>query len=350
MTPYKQLLLDSRQFAVESRGRSWWCLGSTLLLAAALTAVTLGLAGPSWAVRLPASLLLGLTLVRLFVIFHDFQHGAILRNSWLARVLMTGIGLMTLCPPSIWRRSHDHHHKNNAKVFGASIGSYSVMTTDTWDHAGRGARLLYRIERHPLTMLAGYLTVFFFGMTLRSLWHNPRMHWDSALALLVHGSLLAAAVTAGWEVLLLAVVIPASLSSALGAYLFYAQHNYPTVKLRERSDWDHAFAALHSSSYIPMGRCLAYFTGNIGYHHIHHLNHRIPFYRLPEAMAALPLLQTPGRTTLGLRDIWSCMKLQLWDERRDQMISLREHRRQQTTSVLPLPLVLQPASMASSTL
>ena len=130
----------------------------------------------------------------------------------------------------------------------------------------------------------------------------------------------------GWPLLIYAVLIPVGISSAVGAYLFYAQHNFPGVKLRERAEWDHVFAAMESSSYIPMSPLMAWFTGNIGYHHIHHLNHKIPFYRLPKVMSEFEELQSPGRTTLYPWDIFRCLQLKLWDPEQDELITFGKYR------------------------
>src|SRR5687767_12710783 len=137
----KQLLLDSREFAHEHRLMSWWCLLSTLAVFAALEAVVV-MGEPLW-LRLVASALAGLTIVRLFILYHDYQHGAILKKSRIAWAVMSVYGLLTVNPPSIWRRSHDHHHKHNSKLFGASIGSFPVMTVKAYAAASRKERLAY---------------------------------------------------------------------------------------------------------------------------------------------------------------------------------------------------------------
>ena len=316
----KALIRASKRFARENRWMSWWHLGSTLVLFAALITVAChGL--HSWPVRILASSLAGLVLVRLFIIYHDYQHGTILKKSPLAAGIMTVYGLATMNPRSIWNRSHNHHHKNNAKMLGADIGSYPIMTTASYAAASRGDRALYRVSRHWLTIAAGYITIFFYGMCIRSLVINPRVHPDSAVALVVHATLIAVALTfGGWAVLLLAVVWPSTIAAGVGAYFFYAQHNCPGIKLRDRSAWDYTFAALESSSFVRMGRVMHWFTGNIGYHHVHHLNAHIPFYRLPEAMAALDELHSPVTTTLGLRDIHRCLRLKLWDPVQDKLV------------------------------
>ena len=137
-------------------------------------------------------------------------------------------------------------------------------------------------------------------MSLRPFLLNPRRHFDGALAVLLHLSLVVCLSSRGFDVLLFGMFVPFLTATALGAYLFYAQHNFPAAKLTARAEWSHVDAALRSSSFMKMGPVMNWFTGNIGYHHVHHLNSRIPFYRLPEAMAALEELQSPGTTSLKL--------------------------------------------------
>jgi hypothetical protein len=108
--------------------------------------------------------------------------------------------------------------------------------------------------------------------------------------------------------------------------LFYAQHNFPGARFPNRAGWDYVAAALDSSSYLRMNPVMHWLTGNIGYHHVHHLNARIPFYRLPEAMAGIEELQSPGTTSLHPCDIYRCLRLKLWDPERERLVSFQEHR------------------------
>jgi omega-6 fatty acid desaturase (delta-12 desaturase) len=134
--------------------------------------------------------------------------------------------------------------------------------------------------------------------------------------------LLAVAVTwfFGWPALLLTLVLPLFIASAIGSYLFYAQHNFPTVSFRDNSCWAYDSAALESSSFMRTGPVAGWFTANIGYHHVHHLNARIPFYRLPEVVAALPELQAPKTTSLHLGEILRCLRLKVWDGTAQRMV------------------------------
>ncbi|MEO8269752.1 MAG: fatty acid desaturase [Aureliella sp.] len=271
------------------------------------------------------SLLTGLVIVRLFVVYHDYQHNAIFRGSRLAGGLLNLYGYFMLTPPSIWKHSHDHHHRNNSRLFESDVGSYPILTIANYQAASWRTRAWYRSARHPLVIMFGYLTVFGYLMCVRPLLEEPRQHWDAALSLCAHASIIACLLWfTGLPTTFFVFVLPTWIATTLGAYLFYVQHNFPGVRLRGIEGWSYCQAALGSSSYLKMGRVMNWLTGNIGYHHVHHLNAKIPFYRLPEAMAGLPGLQTPQTTTFRIRDMMGCLRLKLWDESRDRFVSFSE--------------------------
>jgi omega-6 fatty acid desaturase (delta-12 desaturase) len=200
-----------------------------------------------------------------------------------------------------------------------------MMTTAMWRKASPSQRLSYRIQRHPLVVLFGYITIFAINITLLPLLRDPVKHWDSALSLLVHGGLITVLwIFGGLDVAFFVVLLPMLIASALGSYLFFAQHSFKRMHIISPEAWTFYRAALESSSYMRLNKILQWFSGNIGYHHIHHLNVRIPFYRLPEAMAAIPELQSPVTTTLSPRDIIACFKSSLWDENQQRVISYRD--------------------------
>ncbi len=328
----KDLIGASRPFAVEDRARSWWSLGSTLVvwLAAFAGAALL----PHWSLRLSLGLLAGLVTVRMFILYHDFLHGAILRGSRSARAILGAYGVFVLNPPKVWRETHNYHHAHTAKLVGSNVGSYVTVNTAMWAKMSPAERLLYRVVRHPVTILLGLLTIFLYGMCLSSFLRSPRKHWDSGLALVAHaGATVALVMLAGVEVYLFAFLIPLSVACAVGAYLFYAQHNFPGMHIQPRESWSYTRAALESSSYMELGPVWRWFTGNIGYHHVHHLNPSIPFYRLPEAMAAIPELRNPGVTTLKLKDVFECFRLKVWDTEQGRMVSYREANAQREASL-----------------
>jgi omega-6 fatty acid desaturase (delta-12 desaturase) len=181
----------------------------------------------------------------------------------------------------------------------------------------------YRFARSPVTMVLGYFTIFLGQMCAQSFIRNPKLHWQSALSPVVHlGLFIGLGLTFGWMSSLFTVVIPLTVSSAFGSYLFYAQHNAPGVYFAPRTAWKYDIAAVRSSTMFDMPAIMHYFTGNIGYHHVHHLNHRIPFYRLQEAMEGIPELQKPIRTDWRPSSIMAALRLKLWDPSAQEMVPL----------------------------
>jgi omega-6 fatty acid desaturase (delta-12 desaturase) len=320
----RQVALAVRPYAREQRLRSWWHLWSTIGVLGVLTAILRS--EIPWQIRFLFSIISGLTIVRFFVLYHDHQHNAILKGSKFADAVMLAFGLATLNPPSVWNRSHDHHHGNNCKNFGANVGSYPLVTVEAYEKSSVWQRLRYAAARHPLTIVSGYVTIFLFGMCVVPLAVNPKRHLDAALSIVCHAGILLWLASGRLEDLWFAGIIPFAISSAVGAYLFFAQHNFPGARLQPGREWDYVDAALHSSSYIQMGLLMRWFTGNIGYHHVHHLNPKIPFYRLPEAMSAIKELQAPVMTSLRPRDIAACLRLKLWDPVTEQHVPWKRGR------------------------
>jgi acyl-lipid omega-6 desaturase (Delta-12 desaturase) len=319
----QELILATKHYAKDSSLVSWWHVLSTLGFLVACLVATLGFA-PLWA-KLIASVLAGLFLLRMFVIYHDQQHHAILARSRLAEMLMRVFGMYALSASSIWRSSHNHHHNHNSKLRGSNIGSFPIMTATGFMRSKPAVQREYLSIRHPLTILFGYFTMFIFAMCLQPFLKDPKRHWDCLVALMVHVAIAVALyVNWGWTGVLLAQTLPHFITYSIGSYLFYAQHNFPGVSFREKDGWTYEKAALESSSYLETGPIMRYFTANIGYHHIHHLNAKIPFYRLPEVMRELPELGSPVTTSLSPISIFRCLRLKVWDVEAQRMVSLRD--------------------------
>ena len=313
------LVAETRRFAVEDRTKSLLYVASTFAVLAAAAGVAAR--APWWPLRLAASVVEGLTIVRAFILAHDFQHGALLRKSRLGTVIFSAYGVLVLTPPRAWRQTHNYHHAHTAKIVGAQIGSFPVLTVEMWKRTPRNKRIAYAIARHPLNIVFGYVTIFFFGMCIASFLRNPKENWDSAVAAVLHVVLVTALTWFfGPSVAIFALVLPLAIACAVGSYLFYAQHNYPAINIQPRQTWSFARAAIESSSYMRTGPIMSWFTGEIGLHHVHHLNAAIPFYRLREAMAAIPELQVEPATSLSPRDIAACLRLKLWDPAARRMV------------------------------
>ncbi len=318
----KELILATKPFAQEDRRRSWLYTLSTALLLLLLLVGTIY--NVHFIFKLICSILAGFVIVRLFVIFHDHQHKAILDKSLAARIFFTLFGFYVLAPSSIWTRSHEYHHRNNSKLFSASIGSFPVYSKKKFEQCSRRKKMQYLFIRHPLTIAFGYVFAFMYGMCIQSIIKSFKNHVDSLIALIVHFAYqLAILYFFGWDGWLLTCAIPHFISGGIGAYLFYAQHNFPGVTFAGNENWTYEGAAMDSSSYMELSWPWRWVTANIGYHHIHHLNARIPFYRLPEAMASIPELQRAKKTSLHPRDILACLRLKVWDYDNQQMVGLK---------------------------
>jgi len=267
-------------------------------------------------------------LVRLFMIQHDCGHGAFFRhrlaNDWVGRV----IGVLTLTPYEYWRRTHAIHHATSGKLERRGIGDVETLTVREYLALTRLQRLRYRLYRHPAVMFGlgpAYLFLLQYRLPLglmRSGWRP----WVSAM-----GTNLAIALAAAVMIWLIGIVpfllvhLPIMLIGAtIGVWLFYVQHQFEDTFWADEKGWNVHDAALHGSSHYELPGVLRWFTANIGIHHVHHLSSRIPYYRLSRVLRDHPDLREIGRLTLG--QSLRCIRLALWDESRQRLISFRQLR------------------------
>lgn len=325
MVNTKELILKTKPFAEENRKKSWILFVNVLFLCTITIAGTT-IKQPLY-LRFVFSVVLGLLLVRIFIFYHDFHHKAIFKKSKLAKLILNIYGILVLTPPEAWSSTHNYHHDNNCKfekmsldLFNISFGYFFTMTKTQYQESSRRIRLRYRMVRNPLIIFLSYLPIFLLGMCLVPFLKQPGRHFLSLIAILLHGAMIYGLSLLGWDYVIFSLVLPLWCTLVLGSYFFYIQHNYPSVKLKTNDQWDYGFAAVNSSSFMDVNKLLHWFSGNIGYHHVHHANSSIPFYRLPEAMAAIPELQNPGRTNLAPFNVLSCLRLKLWDVERDKMV------------------------------
>jgi len=262
------------------------------------------------------------------------MHGALLRDSFAAKILFWSYGLLMLTPPDHWRYTHNFHHANVGKpVSGKSrathsltsdIGSFPLMTTDMWRRAPLWRRFGYRVSRHPVTILFAGVTIFLINLCMIPFIQHPLRNWQGLLAPVLQSALIVTLwMWLGFYSTFFVFLLPYMVASALGAYLFFAQHNFEGMRIVPREEWTHYRGALESSSYLTLSPMMHWFTGNIGFHHIHHLNALIPFYRLPETMKSIPELQRPLVTSLTLRDVPACLRLNLWDPVGQKLVTFR---------------------------
>ena len=317
----RELIKASMPFAKEDKSKSWYYVISTIIF---VCLAFVGTFNPfNIALQISFSVLLGLLMVKFFILYHDYNHFAILKNSKAGELVMTIFGIFILAPRTIWKRTHDYHHINNSKLSNNGVGSFPLLEREEFKRLSKTKRFIYLATRHPFTIFAGYITLFSFDFNVKTFIQSPKKHWDSLIALSIHFVIAYYIYQyGGFSTLFISWILPFIISTGMGSYLFYAQHNFPGAKYVENKDWNFTDAALKSTSFMKMGVIMNWFTGNIGYHHVHHLNHHIPFYRLKEAMEGIPEMQNPIVTSFSPKDVIACLKLKVWDAEKGEMAPL----------------------------
>jgi omega-6 fatty acid desaturase (delta-12 desaturase) len=265
-------------------------------------------------------------LVRLFMIQHDCGHGALLpskaANDWIGRA----IGVLTMTPYDLWRRSHAIHHATSGNLDRRGIGDIDTLTVREYIACGWLDRLRYRLYRHPLVMFGlGPLYLFVIENRLPfGFMRKGAMPWLSTMTTNA-GIFIAAGLliwVAGFAPFLIVQLPIVMLGATAGVWLFYVQHQFEGTIWEPTANWSQPETALHGSSLYQLPPPLDWFSGNIGVHHVHHLSSGIPFYRLPEVLRDHPALGNVGR--VGLWQSLGCVRLALWDEEGRRMVSFRD--------------------------
>ncbi|MBV9803309.1 MAG: fatty acid desaturase [Solirubrobacterales bacterium] len=284
-------------------------LGVSLLLTAALTILAAGF------------------LVRVFVVFHDCAHGSLLPSRRSNSALGSVLGLLVLSPFVRWRHDHAVHHATAGDLDRRGVGDIITLTVDEYAARSWRGRLGYRLLRNPAVMFGlGPIIAMVIGPRIVARGARPRMRnsvlaTDAAIVVLVGGLCW----LIGWRDFLLVWAPAAMLAGSVGIWLFYVQHQFEDTYWQSSGEWTYADAALRGSSYLKLPPVLRFFTGNIGLHHVHHLNARIPNYHLKRAHESTPLFASVPTLTLwdGLRAV----RLKLWDERSGRLVTFAHARR-----------------------
>jgi omega-6 fatty acid desaturase (delta-12 desaturase) len=265
-------------------------------------------------------------LVRTFVVFHDCAHGSLLPSKRANRYVGRVLGLFVLSPFARWRHDHAVHHGSSGDLDRRGVGDIPTLTISEYRTRSLIGRLAYRLIRNPLVMFGfGPILAMIVGPRIATRSQRPRMRHSVLLtdcSLLVVASGLSLLI--GWEKLLLIWAPPAMLAGSVGIWLFYVQHQFEDAYWKHAGDWSYTDAALRGSSYLRLPRILRFFTGNIGLHHVHHLNAGIPNYNLQRAHDENAILQEVP--TLSLLDGLRAVRLKLWDEERGTLVTFTQAR------------------------
>jgi acyl-lipid omega-6 desaturase (Delta-12 desaturase) len=265
-------------------------------------------------------------LVRTFVVFHDCAHGSLFAskraNRWVGRVA----GLLVLSPFERWRHDHAVHHGTSGDLERRGVGDIVTLTVDEYRALSSRGRLGYRMTRNPLVMFGlGPIIAMVIGPRIATRAQRPRLRHSVLLTDAVIVALAAAlGLLIGWDRLLLVWAPSALIAGSVGIWLFYVQHQFEDAYWQSADDWDYTEAALQGSSYLRLPRLLEFFTGYIGFHHVHHLNARIPNYNLRRAHRENAIFhQVPS---LSLLDGLRAVQLKLWDPDRGKLVTFAQAR------------------------
>ncbi len=303
-------------------GKSLWQLGTT----STLFVVNWWLMLRSLEVGYWLTLILALPIVglftRLFIIQHDCGHGSFFRSPRANHVVGFLLGVVTLTPYRYWRRTHAIHHATSGDLDHREFGDIDTLTVREYRALSRWGKVRYRIYRNMFVML-GIGSIYQFVFKHRLPLDAPREWKQEWRGVMWTNLAIAAAVVAlgfgvGWTNFALVHLPIVFLSSSFGVWLFYVQHQFEDTYWEKQPDWNYHRAGIEGSSFLDLPAWLHWFTGNIGFHHIHHLSSRIPNYSLRRCMEENPELQQVTRFTLwqSLR----CARLKLWDEERRRLV------------------------------
>ena len=276
--------------------------------------------GYPYALTLVISVAAAAFLVRLFILFHDCVHGSLFPGKGANTVVGYCLGLLVFTPFEDWRFSHLRHHASYANLDARGFGDIWTMTRTEFANSSKGMQLFYRFYRNPMVLIGlGALFSFLLRYRLPTRKSARKERVSVVLVnLLVAGMIVFAVWAIGWRTYLLTQLPVLWLAGAAGVWLFFVQHQFEGVYWSRKQEWNGLRAAMEGSSYYKLPTVLRWFSGNIGFHHVHHLGPRIPNYRLKECYDAVPALQT--KTPLTIRQSLAAVRLKVWDEERKELV------------------------------
>lgn len=279
----------------------------------------------------------GLFLIRIFIIFHDCGHGSFFKSRLANDVVGFITGVLTLTPYYHWRWEHSIHHATAGALDRRGTGDVWTMTVEEYLKSSRWKRFSYRLARNPV-VLFGIAPLYLFVISQRfaSSDASPRERWSVRWMNL---AVLSVAVLLSWAFGITAYVLihltVEMVGGGIGIWMFYVQHQFEDVYWERDENWDYTAAALQGSSFYKLPKVLQWFSGNIGFHHIHHLSPRIPNYNLERCHKADPMFQEVKPITLfsSLRSL----PLRLWDEKLGRLVGYRHMRKVRKEQAAAVP-------------
>ncbi len=263
-------------------------------------------------------------LVRIFIIFHDCGHGSFFKSERMSKIVGIPLGLLVFTPYHRWHRDHKEHHATVGNLDKRGIGDVQTLTVEEYQKLSKWGKFSYRFYRHPLFLIVSApLLLFLIQHRIPKKYMTLKEHMYVHLSTLTILAVIALVVWAiGWKEYLLIQLPVIYIASVHGVWLFYVQHQYETVKWVRGKEWDYKTIALEGSSFFKLPKLLQWFTGNIGFHHVHHLSPRIPNYKLAKCHKENPIFQNVKPITF-FSSIKS-LRLRLWDEKKQKLVGFSD--------------------------
>lgn len=301
-------------------GRSVWQVVNTLVPYAVLWYLMYLSLAVSWWLTVPLAMLAGAFMVRAFIIFHDCGHGSFFKSTTANHILGAITGVLTFTPFYHWRWEHAIHHSSSGDLDRRGTGDMWTLTVQEYLKSSRWKRFAYRLARNPVVLfviapLVLFLVLHRVPKLKAPLRERYSVYWTNLAVGVIAVGLIWVFGLKAYLIIQLTVLMVAG---SAGVWLFYVQHQFEGVYWERSDDWDYATAALKGSSFYKLPKVLQWFSGNIGFHHIHHLRPAIPNYNLEKCHQAVPLFQTVKPVTLFTS--LKSLTFRLWDEQGHKLV------------------------------
>ena len=263
-------------------------------------------------------------VIRIFIIFHDCTHLAFFKNKRANRIIGNITGIITLFPFEQWKYEHTMHHATSGNLDKRGTGDVWVMTIDEYVAASFWGRLAYRIYRNPLVMFGlgpFYLYLIKSRFNRKGAKRKERLntYFVNVACVLIYALMIWAI---GWQAFLIVQLPILLVAGSIGIWLFYVQHQFEDSYFENEEKWDFVKAAVEGSSFYKLPKVLQWISGNIGYHHVHHLIPRVPNYNLEEAHNSTPEMKYV--TMITLRTSLQSIHFRLYDEKNKTFVTFKD--------------------------
>lgn len=319
-TDWRQVIF---KYMPPSPAKSWWQMINSVIPYFGLWFAMYYSLQVSYWLTLALSFLAAGFLVRIFIIFHDCGHGSFFKSEKLNRYVGIFTGFLVYTPYHRWHYEHQKHHQTVGNLDKRGVGDVMTLTVEEYKNSSKRKQYWYRQYRNPVILL---LIVPFFLFTvlfrLQGTNQTRKMHMQThitTIALIL--AVIGISFLIGFKTFIIIQIPVLLIASIAGVWLFYVQHQFKEVVWERSEDWDYKEIAMEGSSYYKLPRILQWFSGNIGFHHIHHLGPKIPNYNLEKCLKENPMFQ---KEPITFWESFSSVKYRLWDEKKHKLVSFEE--------------------------